>query len=211
MDKIDPKTIKFHKISTIVMAVLLVVALVTGLIMDQYSISEVSSKAVIFVALMLLICPPFILLFGFNWLHLSISYKRLNKKDPAETSCYSSDSVLASRIAVFIFGAAVIADALYCKTWIELVGGDCIFMTVLLLIFHSICFLIPALILYHQRSKDKYRDNIDKKDIRKVRMAIIPAIAVLLILSMIGAFAVCQAHTMTKYVYRSRQEMISSQ
>ena len=47
-------------------------------------------------------------------------------------------------------------------------------------------------------------DEVDVRDFRKVRTGLMGAIGLLLLAGMIAALSVGMAHTMTKYVYKSR-------
>ena len=195
--------IKIYKFLTITFAALFLVSLAATQLLDRVPVSDVSNDAVMIVTLFLFISLPFALLFGYQYADASVTKKRAEAADPSVKSRYYKDSIIASRIALVLYAEAVIVDILYYIKWKPL-EPDCIVMAVMLIIFHSLLFLLPAILFHRQSNRDKYIDKCDAPDGRKVRLALLSAVIILVILAVIGSFAVVQAHTMTNYIYKSR-------
>ena len=130
--------------------------------------------------------------------------ERLSRTGDPVTNNYSKDSKRALVLCIIFFLADIAGDIWYLHKWsrYQLEGSSVLF--VMLLIFHAVIFLIPALIFLTQRNTNKYIDNVDIIDGRKVRMSLMSSILLLAILSGIGAFGVVQANSMASYIYKSK-------
>lgn len=102
----------------------------------------------------------------------------------------NTESKVSLGLCILLYLASVGADICYLIKWIRY-DFDAVFMFVLLLITHTVIFIIPAIIFFMKIKKN-------------VSTSVISSILVLMILSGIGAFGVVQAHTMTAYIYKSR-------
>ena len=67
-----------------------------------------------------------------------------------------------------------------------------------------IFFLVYGIIVYSQRNTEKYIDEVDIKDGRKVRISLNKAIITLIITGIVAAMGIMLANNMTKYIYKSR-------
>ncbi len=130
--------------------------------------------------------------------------EKLSRTGDPVTNNYCKDSVRSLILCIIFFLADIAGDIWYLLKWsrYQLEGASILF--VMLLIFHAVIFLIPALIFITQRNTNKYIDNVDIIDGRKPRMSIMSSILLLTILSGIGAFGVIQANSMTSYIYKSK-------
>lgn len=130
--------------------------------------------------------------------------EKLSRTGELVTNNYSKDSARSLVLCIIFFFADISGDIWYLHKWsrYQLEGSSVLF--VMLLIFHAVIFLIPALVFLTQRNTKKYIDNVDIIDGRKVRMSIMASILLLTILSGIGAFGVVQANSMTSYIYKSK-------
>ena len=128
----------------------------------------------------------------------------LDRSGEYVTNNYRRDSVLSLGLSVIFFLANAGGDILYLNKWIRYGMEGTAVMFAVLLIFHAVIFLIPAIVFLAQRNTNKYIDNVDLRDGRKVRMSLMSSILLLTILSGIGTFGVIQANSMTSYIYKSK-------
>lgn len=130
--------------------------------------------------------------------------EKLSRTGDPVTNNYSKDSKRAWVLCIILFLADIAGDIWYQLKWsrYQLDGSGVLF--VMLLIFHTVIFVIPALIFLTQRNTNKYIDNVDLNDGRKVRMSIMSSILLLAILAGIGALGVIQANSMASYIYKSK-------
>ena len=124
-------------------------------------------------------------------------------RDEVVENVYASDSRITFIMSLAVYFVLIICDLLYLKTWIGYEPDSVKGLFPLLLAFHLI-FLILAFVYKSQGNTDKYVDAVDVRDRRKARTSITGAIGTLIILGCIGAYSVATAHSMTKYIYKSR-------
>ena len=117
-------------------------------------------------------------------------------------NCYTKDSKISAVLALIVYAVFVICDLGYLNKWMDLVE-DAFVMFCMLMLFHMM-FLLLAFVLWSQRNTQKYVDEVDIRNGRKVRYSIMGTIGLLIVLSMVAAFSVSTADSMTRYVYRSR-------
>lgn len=130
--------------------------------------------------------------------------ENLRRSGKPVTNNYKNDSRTALALCIICFLANVCGDIWYIYKWTRYGIDGTAIMFVMLLIFHLAVFFIPVLVFRAQSNPDRYIDNVDIKDGRKVRMSIMSAILVLAILSGAGAFGIVQADSMTSYIYKSK-------
>ena len=128
----------------------------------------------------------------------------LDRSGEYVTNNYRRDSELSLGLSVIFFLANAGGDILYLNKWNRYGMEGTAVMFAVLLIFHVVIFLIPAIVFLAQRNTNKYIDNVDLRDGRKVRMSLMSSILLLTILSGIGTFGVIQANSMTSYIYKSK-------
>ncbi|MBO6300017.1 MAG: hypothetical protein J6N53_14365 [Lachnospiraceae bacterium] len=126
---------------------------------------------------------------------------RLPRTEAVE-NCYAKDSKISAVLALVAFGIFMIADLLYLNRWIDRVESAFV-MCCMLMFFHLI-FLLLAFVLWSQRDTRKYVDDVDIRNGRKVRFNVMATIGLLILLSMVAAFSVSTADSMTRYIYKSK-------
>ena len=118
-------------------------------------------------------------------------------------NCYAKDSQIAMALALAAYAVVLICDVAYLVLWLGYGESDAVALFVILMLLHSY-FPIQAVRFSKQRDVQKYVDEVDVRDFRKARTGLMGAIGLLLLAGMIAALSVGMAHTMTKYVYKSR-------
>ena len=115
---------------------------------------------------------------------------------------YAGDSKWIFLLFIIVYGLCVIFDILYLVKWHPL-ESDSIALFIMLMLAHLI-FVVLAFVYRRQRDTYRYIDSVDIKDDRKVRMSLIGGIVLIIILGGIATFSIMMAHSMTKYIYKSR-------
>lgn len=221
--------LKFDRRTCKILAVLMITALAFfafGLICVLF-FDDISSPMILIgtAVLGLMIGGPLSLLFTYLYIKAKVYLGRLSRNgftvpdSKAEcggklenlpragepvTNNYKNDSRTALALCIICFLANVCGDIWYIYKWTRYGIDSTTVMFVMLLIFHLAVFFIPVLVFRAQSNPDRYIDNVDIKDGRKVRMSIMSAILVLAILSGAGAFGIVQADSMTSYIYKSK-------
>ena len=116
---------------------------------------------------------------------------------------YAKDSLIAAVAALGIYPVFVLCDILYLVKWLGCGESDATAMFVILMVLH-LYFPIRAFLFYRQKNTEKYVDEVDIRDGRRTRTSVMGAIGILLFVSCIAALSVIEAHSMTKYIYKSR-------
>ena len=119
---------------------------------------------------------------------------------------YARDSWIGAIFFLIGYIAFVTIDICYVVKWTSLGETDSIMLFVLMMIAH-LSFLILAIILFRQKDTSRYIDEIDVKtsgELRKTRISLPKAITIFVIITIIFAFGVTMAFSMTKYIYKSR-------
>ncbi len=119
-------------------------------------------------------------------------------------NAYAKDSVIAA-IALLVCYLIILGfDIHYLVKWSR-VGemGDAKALFVILMVLHLV-FPVCAYVCYRQKNTVIYADDVDVTTVKKKRLGLSSLIGVLVILILVGAFSVATAHSMTKYVYKSR-------
>ena len=205
----------------IVSGVLLVLLLICMLIPDEKAAD--AGGFVIFIAVAGVWSIPLFALSSVLYIDSHVYLKRLEKnhfiipykkkeydndlsrvpRDQVVENLYSGDSRIASIISVVFFAIFLINDLLYLKTWLPFEPDSAKAMFPLLIAFHFI-FLIMAAVYRRQGNTEKYVDEVDVRDRRKARASLAGAVGTLILLGLIAAYSVATAHSMTKYVYKSK-------
>ena len=115
---------------------------------------------------------------------------------------YIGDSYIAFYISVGMYILFLVLDILYLVKWKKYEDSS-IALFIMLMVGHLL-YLVVGLLIRRQRNFDKYVDDVDIRNGKKVRMNIVESIGLFIVLGLIGAFSVVTAHTMTNYVYKSR-------
>ena len=120
-------------------------------------------------------------------------------------NAYARDSVIGGLLYLLAYLIFVAADIYYVAKWVGLGEKDSIELFVMMMLVH-LFFLIFAVVLFRQKDTTKYVDEVDVETSysRKVRFSINKSITILLITSMVSIFGIMMAHSMTKYIYKSR-------
>ncbi len=118
-------------------------------------------------------------------------------------NCYTKDSFYEAILALTVYAIFVICDVSYLIKWLGFGVTDAKVVFVMLMVFH-LMFLLAAFCFYRQRDPQKYIDSVDICDGRKVRTSLMEAVGILIVLSLMAAFSVAMAHSMTEYTYKSR-------
>ena len=223
--KYDKKFNKACRIILIVTACLMLISLIMILFFDDPASSWID-YIIVFVVVTSYVSVPLFLLSLVLFTDSTVYLKRLeknhfevpvNKKDydnnleavprSAEAeNIYSKDSIYASVLALVVYVIVLVFDILYFAKWIGPEPSSAKAMIVLLLLFHLI-FPLMAFIIFRQKNTEKYIDEVDVKrngDKRKKRISLTSGIGIMVILGLIAAFSISTAHSMTKYVYKSR-------
>ena len=116
---------------------------------------------------------------------------------------YTKDSFYEAIIALTVYVIFVICDVSYQVKWLKFGVADAKAVFVMLMVFH-LMFLIAAFCFYRQRDPQKYIDSVDIRDGRKVRTSLMEAVGLLIVLALMAAVSVVTAHSMTEYIYKSR-------
>ncbi len=124
-------------------------------------------------------------------------------RSEAVENLYSGDSRIAGIISVAFLAVFIICDLLYLKTWLPYEPDSAKALFPLLIVFHLI-FLIMAIVYRNQGNTEKYVDEVDVRDRRKARVSLAGAVGTLIVLGLVAAYGVATAHSMTKYVYKSK-------
>ena len=205
----------------IVSGVLLVLFLICMLIPDEKAAD--AGGFVIFIAVAGVWSIPLFALSSVLYIDSHVYLKRLEKnhfiipfkkkeydndlshvpRDQVVENLYSGDSRIASIIAVVFFVICLVNDLLYLKTWLPFEPDSAKALFPLLIVFHLL-FLIMAVVYRHQGNTEKYVDEVDVRDRRKARASLAGAVGTLILLGLIAAYSVMTAHSMTKYVYKSK-------
>lgn len=225
--KYDRKTARAHKILMIVFSCMFILSLAVTLVLDRYSLSELPVGAIVAASFFLFVSAPLALFFTDLSIRSGIYLRRLSDNGYqvpyVRTECngvleniprggeavvnrYASDSRISAFIAVAALCISVFFDVIYVVKWTVIGETDCIAGFIFLLILHCILFIIPAAVFFRQRSTECYRDEVDIAYGKKARTSICSAITVLLILSMVAAFATVQVDNITNYIHKSRTE-----
>ena len=116
---------------------------------------------------------------------------------------YAKDSLIAAVAALGIYPVFVLCDILYLVKWLGYGESDATAMFVILMVLH-LYFPIRAFLFYRQKNTEKYVDEVDIRDGRRTRTSVMGAVGILLFVSCIAALTVTEAHSVTKYIYKSR-------
>ena len=116
---------------------------------------------------------------------------------------YAHDSQVAAVLALVVYAVFLLCDILYLAKWLDYGESDATALFVILMFLH-LYFPIQAFLFFRQKNMQKYVDEVDIRDGRKVRTSLMGAIVTLIFVSFIAAFSVMTAHSMTDYVYKSR-------
>ena len=178
---------------------------------------------IIFISMAGIVSIPVFILSSLQYIDSAVYLKRLEKnhftlplrkKDydndlsnlPREVevnNLYFRDSTVSGIISITMYAIFILLDLMYFHKWKVYEPESAGALLFILMIFHTI-FPITAFILRRQKDRDRYVDNVDIRDTRKARLSITEAMGVLLILCLIAAYSVVCAHTMTRYVYKSK-------
>ena len=115
---------------------------------------------------------------------------------------YANDSNIAFYISLVVYIIFLVLDIIYLITWNKYEKGA-MALFIALIIGHFI-YMVIGLLLRRQRNTDEYVDDVDIRNGKKTRMSLVRFITLLLVLGLLGAFSVATAHTMTRYIYKSR-------
>lgn len=118
---------------------------------------------------------------------------------------YARDSIISA--VVFLIGLAVciVLDISLIIKWSRynmLDAASIVF--ILAAILHLALFGTMSAVSLAQRNTEKYIDNVDIRDGRRIRISLITSIAIFIVFGLISAFSIKVVDTMTDYVYKSR-------
>ena len=223
----DKRSLRRNRILMIVAAVIAAVGGILCLLTETpaFGHGDLWQKVILGSLFMLDIGVPITLVFLYNYLDAFFYLKRLehngyevpanlndygatlenlpHTKEPVLVNQYASDSKIAGALALIIYVALVLLDLFYCVRWYKL-ESDVIVPAVLAFIALSV-FPVVAFLFFRQGNKDKYRDNVDMDDGKhKVRKTLLSSVIILVIMGVVGLFGVALVDSMTRYVYRSR-------
>ena len=223
----DKRSLRRNRILMIVAAVVAAVGGILVVLTDTpaFGHGDLWQKVILVSLFMLDLGVPMFLIFLHNYLEAFLYLKRLKNngyevpsnlndygatlenlphtREPVLVNQYSSDSKIAGALALLIYVALVLLDVFYCVRWYKL-EPDVIVPAVLAFIALSV-FPVVAFLFFRQGNKDKYRDNVDMDDGKhKVRKTLFSSVIILVILGVVGLFGVALVDSMTRYVYRSR-------
>lgn len=127
---------------------------------------------------------------------------RLPRTEAVE-NLYAKDSLIAMALALALYLIFALCDILYLVKWLGYGESDATVMFVILMVLH-LYFPIRAFLFYRQKDTEKYVDEVDVRNGRRARTSLMGAVGVLVFVSCIATFSVIEAHSMTKYIYKSR-------
>ena len=214
------------------MIVAAVIAAVGGILClltetSAFGHGDLWQKVILGSLFMLEIGVPIFLVFLYNYLDAFFYLKRLehngyevpanlndyggslenlpHTKEPILSNQYATDSKIAGFLALLIYVALVLLDLFYCVRWVKL-ESSVIFLAVVAFIALTV-FPVVAFLLFRQSNTNKYRDNVDMDDGKhKVRKTLFSSVILLVIMGVVGLFGVACVDSMTRYVYRSRND-----
>ena len=203
--KYNHKQRKIFGIVTAVFFALSVVFLVAGFISDSVISSEnIPTPVIVAIVQGCYFCIPVTLLSLVGFIDQCFNVSRMEKHHDGETNVHTRDSVVAFAIAIVIFVLSIIGDVRYFLKWQIEYREDSAQALIIPLCMVSIVILVRGLLFFRQRNTEKYIDHVDVRDGRRVRTNVLSACSRLVIWGVISALVITQAHTMTKYVYKSK-------
>lgn len=123
--------------------------------------------------------------------------------EPKGVSIGSKYSKTFMIISLVMYIILLVLDSYYYAKWHILVKDSAEALFVLLMIFH-LFWPIFAFVLNKQSDKDRYRDDVETDFSKKPRICLESLIIAVLVMGLISLYANMTAHSMTKYIYKSR-------
>ena len=225
--KYDLKTKKISLIFTVITAVTVVLGIVGMFVLDEPIANMDSTKtllAMIAVFLLYTGIPSFLIslsVFVASAVYtgrlrkngFEVPYSKKECKNRLENvtrsgdvvnNRYSSDSRIALIVFLILWAACIAGNAAYLVKWIGYGFGEQAAALFVLICIASVVMPVSGFIFFRQRSTSKYIDNVDIKDGRKVRFSILTLCSWALICAAAMTFAIIEAESMTRYVYKSK-------